>query len=513
MPDQDRPLTPPSRAVLRARKHLTPKSHTPRFDPDVHKSPVVQRSPVRSQHNPDFDRRDSFLDVIEIRSPVKLVQPRVLLEEKKETEEVVVVPVSPGVSMASPVGSPLTPNTRLRLSRIEDSLEALDDMEDALDEVKQSLAKVGEQRPQTAAVRVRNGASNEKDLRHNVSSDNGKIPSQIAVSPARTPLKTPARRAMNSTRKPTPKPVTVARSPPRTIASRGVAASNRLAALRKEPKPGPKTTKAPAVPAVKPRPVPPAARKPFVPTKSSKPTTTSAFQLPGEAVAARLKTQREARAASNASATGPAAGSAKGPTRPNSAAAAAANAAKRKSTIPGPEVRMTAAARARIGAPKGEKPAALSGVKTRQVIKPTAAPSIASKPTTASAVRSVKPRPSSLYVAGVKADAAVSKTVPTKPAANTPVKRTGSGRLASVVTGAKVDSGLKRTASADSPQPAKKPATVSTKVPLNDRADAAKKARADAAERGRIASQQWAEKMKKRQSAGLAAKDVPGQTA
>lgn len=247
-------------------------------------------------------------------------------------------------------------------------------------------------------------------------------------------------------------------------------------------KPEAKHKKETVIPHSKPRPVslsfptpPPAARSTKAPTKST-------FQLPGEAVAAKLKAAREERLKREA-----AAASSKPATEKKDAAAdkkpafkarPAPNMAKQV-----PSVRQTAASRAResIMNPSSTTAPKTTGTGTSSSHK------------RSNTVATTRPRPSTT-------PAPPQLTVPKRPRPSSmqiPSSSGGAQRNPSAGSGSGTAKGKEvyaRAAAAKNAAEAEK----------REKEDAARKARAAAAERGRQASREWAEKQRAKKAAAAA---------
>ncbi|KAL8756399.1 MAG: hypothetical protein Q9199_002961 [Rusavskia elegans] len=224
-------------------------------------------------------------------------------------------------------------------------------------------------------------------------------------------------------------------------------------------------------------------KAPFVPTKSTKPPTRASFELPGEAVARKLKEAREERMKREE----------EGKDIPQKTPFKA----RRVRLSQAPVVKPTATSRARISMAKGETPAAVSTTKN-------ATPN----PTTTST-----PRPGG--VANRDAGKRLSTLSVNKRLA--PTSANTSARLnrgpATIAP-----NGQQITKSRLSVQPSVRQSISATDAAMKakgksifnrgriehdeleqmkkDKEEAARKARAEAAERGRIASREWAEKQK-----------------
>jgi hypothetical protein len=275
-------------------------------------------------------------------------------------------------------------------------------------------------------------------------------------------------------------------------------------------KPSPKPRKETVIPHSKPRPVllsfptpPPAARSTKAPTKSS-------FQLPGEAVAAKLKAAREERMKREAAATASKASSKATADEKKPAFKARPVPSTLKKT---PSVRHTAASRAREPGMTGDsalKPTTSSsttGLKRSNTVgssrpRPSTVPATTTKPSQPPQLTVQKrARPSSVHVS-TSATAA-------------PRKSSGATRL-SAVHAPKDDTEAPRKPSSGASRPSIAPAARNISATSKgkevyarfsaarnaaesdkrEKEDAARKARAAAAEKGRVASREWAQKQK-----------------
>lgn len=207
-------------------------------------------------------------------------------------------------------------------------------------------------------------------------------------------------------------------------------------------------------------------RAPFVPAKSTKAPTRSNFELPGEAVARKLKEAREERMKRGE----------------EDKAAKPAFKARPVRLSQAPVVRATATSRARISMAKGEAPAAVAMNDVSPKSK-------------------VTPRPSTASAAGKRLS-----TLPVNKR-STP----GPARASARVTPGPASSTVRQSVNAtEAAQLKAKGKEVFNRGQIEhderekmrkDKEEAARKARAEAAERGRLASRQWAEKQKAKKMA------------
>ncbi|RMZ77470.1 hypothetical protein DV738_g4377, partial [Chaetothyriales sp. CBS 135597] len=278
---------------------LSSSSKTPKFDPEIH-------APAEREDGDDDEARDdSFVDSIKSRSPTKLsresAQPDSFLQD-------------------------ITSRTPLRASsRIEDSVEAIDALEDAIEQVagilpkldhlnlespvkltkktpeKQALSALHEQTKNTTPVACQTPLDQKRLSKTSASASAKKpLPSSLSkqsktTTPAKTqteplPKAKPAKRASTAAKLPS-KPTTVmAQAAPKTVPQREprtqLSFSNSPLKQQQQTNTKKRATSGPLS----------TSRPGFVPAKSTKAPTRSNFSLPGEAIAAKIKAQREERA-------------------------------------------------------------------------------------------------------------------------------------------------------------------------------------------------------------------------
>ncbi|MCJ1333901.1 hypothetical protein MMC10_010607 [Thelotrema lepadinum] len=446
-----RPQTPPSKAVRAARRKLSPKSETPRFNPEIHKTP---ESAVKNTVE------DSFVAVIESRSPAKIANARPILgkvqEEAVAEESILEDPVTPqGVTDVTPGKSP----------RIEDSVEAIDALEEAIEQAGQSLAAVRDDGPSPTKARKPALKSSTKATS---TSSQAKLGPKANTSKPLTGGKPAAQKTPNAksaTLKATATRPAVGNPSSRPSIAKQPAAKK---AHQSPPKPNPTPSKAATTRAkIAPKPakkrVSSISNPPFVPTKSTKAPTSSTFTLPGEAVSARLKAQREERLKQEEQDLNT---KRKFKARP-APSGRLSNASS--ATLP----RQTASSKARESLAKGELP----------TIKPTIKPRVSST----GAVVDLKTNNSttkSVSAAAAKRPS-LSAVFPTRPINPSPNKAATATAPTTVKTGSVRG------------KPNFKAQKEQQDKILKEKMEAAKKARVDAAERGRAASKEWAERRKR----------------
>ena len=378
----------------------------------------------------------------------------------------------------SSVGPSKVHKSGKRISRIEDSVEALDALEEEIE-------KIGGLMPEPAEVQ---SIKTKKQTTRS--------PNTLNVKP-KTPLN--AGNRTNMAAKPANKgPATgdrLAKSRPPTqpasnrktnpLPGRGMGSKREMTAKKENAVPKAASASTQAVH----KRVSSIHKPPFQPAKSTKPPTRATFELPGDAISRKLKEQREERLKREEE---------ENPKRHVFKARPI-----RRSEAP--EVRLTAAAKARLSIARGE------------TLHPAATKFEAPKPWLSVTPGSVAPagankRHSSLSVAKRSSH-------PPPPRPSTGVTRAPSlrascnNRIPSVANASR----SAPTAEDLAHQKVKgKEVFGRTKMELQereqakkDKEEAAKKARAEAAERGRIASRAWAEQQKLRKQEAEKAKNKP----
>ncbi|MCJ1342218.1 hypothetical protein MMC31_000398 [Peltigera leucophlebia] len=276
MHDQQ-PHTPASPAVSAVNIQIN-STQTPKFDPKIHGS-QNKKTP-----NPKDCKEDSFLEAIDSRSPAKMtcVEPTNGISPSQE-------PL--GDLTKDKDGSfieQIMKRTPVRQgSRIEDSVEAIDAFEEAIEKVGELIPAMTEEPRLGGRTRKQRGVTKASDLTQEAT----KALAAARKLPSTGPIAAKTKRPTERVKMPTRKPV----SPPTSVTESKAASDNASEA-------GPITSTTSSVAGTT-RPVrkPPAKRVssitkvPFQPTKSTKPPTRSTFELPGEAIARKLKEQREER--------------------------------------------------------------------------------------------------------------------------------------------------------------------------------------------------------------------------
>ncbi|KAF1810255.1 hypothetical protein P152DRAFT_484058 [Eremomyces bilateralis CBS 781.70] len=445
-------------------------------------------------------------------------------EEEPPTKADSVLPLA-DIPLYSPSGKHLRP---------EDSIEAMDDLEDAIEAIGNAIPN----------LEVRNPAPEKrKSVSNSPAAKSPKPVSDIGHSSATKPL-TPAARQPGQI---TPKGTTsVTRSTSTLLRS----ASTKAAPKPKAPLPStsksiltikPKTSNT-MPPGTKRRPIslqfPPAPG----PIKSSKPPTQSTFTLPGEAIAAKLKAAREARLAAAEEeakkrrefkarpvpkAT---AGTVTVHVRKTTASIARESMIRGEVSVAG-NSRASSASRPSVAAsgngtikPNTLKRASIAGVAIppprpaakETIMKLTRPSSIAGAPATS--ITSTKRASTLLKTASTSSSA--TSTIAKRPSTLATKPRPTSTHLAPTPP-TRRPSTVASNSSASGPSAASKPSVTATdlatqkvkareifnrdKVEKEDRErqrrekeDGARKARAEAAERGRLASREWAERQRLR---------------
>lgn len=392
--------------------------------------------------------------------------------------------------------STTTPSPRRpSVSKSEDAIEALDSAEEAVEKVNLEIseAQSPEKKPTPKPAEEKEKPKKTKPA---------PVVRLTKAAAARLSMAQVGNKDAGSSATGRPKPSTTFGRPS------GVRQSVAPAAAKK---PSPKPKKETVIPHSKPRPVSLSFPTPPPAAKSSKAPTKSSFQLPGEAVAAKLKAAREERVKREAAAaTSKASSNATADDKKPAFKARPVPSSLKKT----PSVRHTAASRARepgatVGAaPKPTTSSSTTGLKRSNTVgtsrpRPSTVSATATKPSQPPQLTVQKrARPSSMHVTA--SDAAVAR----KPSSST-------SRPSSVHVTAS-DAAVPRKPSSSASRPSITPAPRSTSATSKGKEvyarfsaarnaaetekkvkeDAARKARAAAADKGRVASREWAQKQK-----------------
>ena len=264
--DNDRPQTPPSAAANAASRQLSPKPTTP------FKEYEMQKSNDTTTSESNDEKEDSFVAKIETRTPLKMAN----------SERIGTPPKGDSDKDDSFVEQIKARTPCKHISRIEDSVEAIDALEEEIEKVGGSIPA---------------GANGPPS--HDKPKKQAKPQSTTIASKSSGRLKTvrsdahvkavAARRPSTSIRPPESQPSSVA-SKKRATLSKGATTIHESWGT------GPTlNTGVAASHAVPKKRISSVHKAPFQPIKSTKPPTRPNFELPGEAVARRLKEQREER--------------------------------------------------------------------------------------------------------------------------------------------------------------------------------------------------------------------------
>lgn len=453
----ERQRTPASAAVDEAGLQLSPKSTKPRFSPEQHHSNDTTTFDTKA------DEEDSFLPKIESRTPAK----------KDNVDGLGIKTPEDGEKEDSFVEQIKTRTPGKRISRIEDSVEALDALEEEIEIIGGLIPNTSEPQSPTKSKKQTKLSTNPTGPKAN-----GLV--RVKKSTA-APLKakttnpsTSARLAASRLSIQPPAKKTKSTNPPRG----GVPNQKRDLTTRKPASTLSTSTESSQVPLRKR--VSSIHKTPFQPAKSTKAPTRAVFELPGDAVARRLKEHREERLKREEEKKPEQHVVKPRPVRLSHAA----------------EVKLSVATKARLSMARGEP---------------------LNHTITNNDARTIKPlvRTGSIAPAGANkrlSTLSVAKRTSNPPAANSsaPLTRTPSLGVAAAP---------RNPSASGAPRPAPtgedlanqkvkgKEVFGRTKVEImerekakRDKDDAVKKARAEAAEKGRAASRDWAEKQKLRKT-------------
>ena len=428
-----RPCTP-SAAVQEINHQISPTAKTPHFDPDIHKPVTTAGDDGKTE------KEDSFVANIESRTPAKM------------TESIPIASLSITRSDETP---PLAHGSPSR--RIEDSVAALDALEEEIEKVGSLIPKISDLEHPAPLKKQTKPSSKPRKLERSkgTSCALDKTHSALRNKPSVT-ASSKAPRAPSQATKMSPRHgKSPNQNPAATLPSATISRPKTMSQDGHKPR------------------VSSIHKTPFQPTKSTKPPTKSTFELPGEAVSRRLKEQREERQ------------SAQEDPEPKKHTFKARPNPLRQSQAP--EVKLTAATRARLSIAAGKGAPRTSNVHEKAKSNPISMGTI-----------NANKRTSSIYIPKR------SSIPPTQKAPN---------QRASSITGSLAN----RTSSSSNAPPPTSEDLAHQKVKgkevfgraraqiqerekaRKEKEEAAKKARAEAAERGRIASREWAEKQKARQ--------------
>ncbi|RMZ90346.1 hypothetical protein DV736_g2432, partial [Chaetothyriales sp. CBS 134916] len=466
---------------------LSSTSKTPKSDADMDVSTESQAM------DDDGPRDDSFVDSIKSRSPTKLSR------ESAQADSFV---------------EDITSRTPIRpKSRIEDSVDAIDALEDAIEQVSgrlpqldhlnlESPVKLTKKTPDKLGLSplhgptgtkkvtplVRKTGLDTKRLSKTPTSAKKPLPKKVPKQNQSTPARISAARL--STAESAKSASTVPKSPSKPATAMAqvahktglqTEARGQLSFSNSPPKQRQQTnTKKRATSGSL-----STSRPGFVPAKSSKAPTRSNFSLPGEAIAAKMKAQREERA--------------KKEEEEQNRQSFKARPAPRTTSRPSVAPRENRASQARISA--------IRSGSNKENVMPRQVPAAVSNPATSVTVTKTRPDAN-------KANSSVRRTsLPPKPTSTT-LRESLAPRVASLTAGQKLTVSRENAAQ----QKAKgrevfgraKMEKEAAEKEKREKEEATRKARAEAAERGRQASREWADKQKRRMEAVKAAKAAAG---
>ena len=504
--DTARPQTPIPAAVTEATRSLsksptkrTPAvTRTPRFDPSEHTTPIMA----------DKAEQDSFVGTCQKTSPFKLPMTQEPREEGSDSFVDQIIARSPSK----------------RVSRIEDSVEAIDALEDAIEQVAGELPAIGAEQllspakkptldptPTKQSAKRKAATTNTLARSGSIKSVSSKASStklspskqtikDTATSPLRSvstsqkPAKA-ARPAVRVASKPTAPRPSVAKDAAATGAAKVAAMASQQISFSNSPaKPRANMTHKRA-----PGSMLSTTKAPFVPKPSSKPPTTSTFALPGDAVAARLKAEREERQKRME------AGETIKPAKPTNIVKRTVSADRKLPTAPSYQLPGDAVA-AKL---KAQREARLERESTAEAEAKEKAKTFNARPVPVPRA-SVVPREnkaSSMRMSAVQRDDSVKRRGSDKEnmvprvQVQAPIQKQSlevkkirnsiGGRIANPAVS-------RRSMNMSNQNVQERKAEPTVTLSRAEKEEAARKARAEAAERGRLASREWAEKQKKK---------------
>jgi hypothetical protein len=507
--DSTRPQTPTIAAVTEATRSLsksptkrTPAvTRTPRFDPSEHTTPIMA----------DGAEQDSFVGTCQKASPFKLPMSQEPREEESDSFVDQIIARSPSKPTL----------------RIEDSVEAIDALEDAIEQVAGELPAIGAEQLLSPAKKPtldptpikqsakRKAATPGTLVRSGSIKSVSSKASSTKLSPSKPTIKETAKsplRSISTSQKPTKaarpavrvasKPVaphpTAAKDTAVVGAAKLTAAASQQISFSNSPaKPRANMTHKRA-----PGSILSTTKAPFVPKPSSKPPTTSTFALPGDAVAARLKAEREERQKRME------AGETIRPAKPTNIVKRTVSADRKLPTAPSYQLPGDAVA-AKL---KAQREARLERETITEAEAKEKAKTFKARPVPATRT-GVVPREnkaSSMRMSAVQRDDSVKRRgsdkenmapraqaqapIPKQSLQVKKIRSSVSGRIANPAAS-------RRSMNMSNQNVQERKAEPTVTLSRAEKEEAARKARAEAAERGRLASREWAEKQKKKMEA------------
>lgn len=470
----ERPHTPQSPAVHAVKIQSKSSAQTPKFDPSIHK-PGLDSTTAADNHN-----EDSFVRAIDSRTPAKMTHSEPANDVPSTEESLGDAQNEKEDSFIEQIvkRSPVK-----QVSRIEDSVEALDAFEDAIEKVGELIPAISDDSQQSGRMKKQGNSANHPDA----------VKEAKRMSTAVRKEKLTARPTVAKTKKPTERTNKVSRkqvSPSKlTTDSKAMLDHGSEASTTSVSKDSPtssstattklRTTRTKRVSSIH--------KAPFQPTKSTKPLTRSAFELPGDAVARKLKEQREERLKR-----------AEDPVTKKSAFKA-----RPVRLSQAPIVKATATSRARMSLAKVVSSDSNAATNLAPKIKPI------TRPVPMSTTETNK-RLSSLTVpnraSGVCANTSA-RIVRASSFANAPARRSSIMGAASRPPVTAPELAQQKLRGKEVFNRARVEQDERDRI-KKEKEEAARKARAEAAERGRIASREWAERQKaKKMSMGVESAD------
>lgn len=405
-----------------------PEGHDEISQDEQTKTPLLTGGSSKSDSQPDEkDSEDSFVKQIKSRSPAK------------------------------------------RVSRIEDSVEALDALEDEIEKAAEAIPAAKKpdkgQAGDTKTVKIRPsvGLKLEKDITK--AHQKPRLPHQKENRPMREMGKNG-----NPTLSATPKVALKTKTPLAPVPSKqGERGSS--SAVGKD-----QALKAKVAPSKR---ISSIHKAPFQPTKSTKPPTRSSFELPGEAISRKLKEQREERQ--------------KRESEEMEKAKTNTFKARPVPKTQAPQVKMTVTAKARLSISKHEL------LKDSSPTKPAARTRTGQSTINGSNTGTSKRLSSLALPKRGSADPKPNLTTTAKrsPSINPNIRRSSAGMAIARKAPSPEDiAQQKEKGRAVFARP--KDEIAERERERREREEAAKKARMEAAERGRLASRQWAERQREK---------------
>ncbi len=275
----ERPPTPASPAVSAVKMQLNLSiPQTPKFDPKIHESQDGVTSTAKDR------KEDSLLEAIDSRTPAKIT-----CSEPTNSASLTEESLGDLKGKDDSFVEQIMKRSLLRQgSRIEDSVEAIDAFEEEIEKVGELIPAITEEPRLPGRIKKQRNAAKILDLTKEAAKSSAATRKLApAAGPIAAKTKRPTERAKIAPRKQPSPPKSIDDSKATLEHISEADPANLAKSFTKSSIAGASTTKKLRVSSIH--------KAPFQPKKSTKPPTRSTFELPGEAIARKLKERREER--------------------------------------------------------------------------------------------------------------------------------------------------------------------------------------------------------------------------